>query len=240
MKDNKQITSSKIAEHLVNIVVLDYINKVLKSFPNIEHIDLILDIDEDNDKYNIKYNRRQREKQYDNITLLIYINNSNNIYNIKEQFLCHLNEHLINKSKILENGIISSLYPIYGKYKSNIKLVEINHIVVNDKNEYEFRKNYLNMSKERQLLYTNIIDKCTDILGETKSMFKYKLSPDSISYYIFKPNGNKQCIWKSNDWNKVLDILDETFGEENEPDDMSIDEIVHYMDKMQFGVDVKL
>lgn len=237
MKDNKQITSSKIAEHLVNIVVLDYINKVLKSFPNIEHIDLILDIDEDNDKYNIKYNRRQREKQYDNITLLIYINNTNNISNIKEQFLCHLNEHLINKSKILENGIISSLYPIYGKYKSNIKLVEINHIVVNDKNEYEFRKNYLNMSKERQLLYTNIIDKCTDTLvDKTKSMFKYKLLPNSISYYIIKPNGDKQCIWKSNDWNKVLDILDETFGEEHEPDDMTINEIVHYMDKMYFEV----
>ena len=57
MKDNKQITSSKIAEHLVNIVVFDYINKVLKSFPNIEHINLILDIDEENDKYNIKYNK---------------------------------------------------------------------------------------------------------------------------------------------------------------------------------------
>ena len=236
MKDNKQIINSKIPEHLVNILVIDYVNKILKSFPNIINVDLILDIDE-----NTNTHRRQREKQYDNITFLIYINNTtNDIFNIKDQFLYHLNERLTNKSNILKDGTISSLYPMYGSYKSNSKLVQINHIIVNDKHEYEFRKNYLNMSKERQLLYTNIIDKCTDILGETKSMFKYKLSPDSISYYIIKPNGDKQCILKSNDWNKVLDILDETFGEDNDPDDMSIDEIVHYMDKMQFEVEVKL
>lgn len=240
MKNNKQITGSKIVEHLINIVVLDYIKKVLKPFPNIEHIDLILDIDEENDKYNIKYNRRQREKQYDNITLLIYINNTNNISNIKEQFLNYLNNKLTNKSNILKDGTISSLYPIYGKYKSNNKLVQINHIIVNDKNEYEFRKNYSNMSKERQLLYTNIIDKCTDILvGKTKSIFKYKLLPDSISYYIIKPNIDKsnidkQCIWKSNDWNKVLDLLDETLGEDYDIDNMSLDEIIHHMERCKF------
>lgn len=241
MKNNKQITNSKIAEHLVNYVVLDYIEKVLKSFQNIINIDLILDIDE-----NTNTHRRQREKQYDNITLLIYINNDNDISNIKEQFLYHLNNKLKNKSIIIKDGIISSLYPMYGAYKSNTKLVQINHIIVNNKNEYEFRKNYLNMSKERQLLYTNIIDKCTDILiGNTKSIFKYKLLPNSISYYIIKPNIDKsnidkQCIWKSNDWNKVLDLLDETLGEDYDIDNMSLDEIIHHMEKMQFYSEVVL
>ena len=63
-------------------------------------------------------------------------------------------------------------------------------------------------------------------------MFKYKLLADSLSYYIIKPNGDKQCIWTSNDWNKVLDILDETFGEDYDPDDMSLDDIVQHMRKM--------
>lgn len=232
MSENKQ--SIKIAEHLINNVVIEYANKILKSFSHIDNVDLILDVDEKEPKH------RQREKYYDDITLLIYVKNDNNINNIKELFVSHLNNLLKHKCNIENNSIVSSLYPIYGSYKSDTKLVKINNIIVNNKNEYEFRKNYLSLSKERQSLYTNIIDKCTDMLGETKSMFKYKLMPDSISYYVIKSNGDKQCIWTSNDWNKVLDILDETFGEDYDPDDMSLDDIVHHMRKMQFEVKVKL
>lgn len=228
MSENKQ--SIKIAEHLINNVVTDYVNKILKSFSHICNVDLILDIDEKEQKH------RQREKYYDDITLLIYIKNNDDINNIKELFVSHLNNLLKYKCNMDNDGNVLSLYPIYGAYKSDTKLVKINNIIVNNKNEYEFRKNYLNISKERRSLYTNIIDKCTDILGETKSMFKYKLMADSLSYYIIKPNGDKQCIWTSNDWNKVLDILDETFGEDYDPDDMSLDDIVQHMRKMQFEV----
>ena len=232
MSENKQ--SIKIAEHLINNVVIDYVNKILKSFSHICNVDLILDINEEKSKH------RCREKYYDNITLLIYIKNNDDINNIKELFVLHLNNLLKYKCNMDNDGNVSSLYPVYGAYKSDTKLVKINNIIVNNKNEYEFRKNYLNLSKERRYLYTNIINKCTDILGETKSMFKYKLMPNSLSYYIIKPNGDEQCIWTSNDWNKVLDILDETFGEDYNPDDMSLDDIVQHMRKIQFKVEVKL
>lgn len=221
MSENKQ--NIKIAEHLINNVVIEYFNKILKSFPNIVNIDLILDIYEEEPKH------KRREKYYDSITLLIYIKNNNDINNIKELFILHLNELLKNKSIINDDGNVLSLYPIYGAYKSDTKLVKINNIIINNENEYKFRKNYLNMSKERQLLYSNIINKCTDIIGETKSMFKYKLMSDSLSYYIIKPNGDEHCIWKSNDWNKVLEIFDEIFEEKYNIDEMTLDEIVHYI-----------
>ena len=44
MSENKQ--SIKIAEHLINNVVTDYVNKILKSFSHICNVDLILDINE--------------------------------------------------------------------------------------------------------------------------------------------------------------------------------------------------
>ena len=237
-KNNKQIKGSKIAEHLVNIVALDYIEKVLKPFSNTCDVSVILDMDEKYKEYKTYKNdaspRRKREKQYDNITLLIYIKNDMlSLERIKTNMFYYLSEKLQNEIKISDNNIIIGLYPMYGSYKSDTKLVQINHIITNDKNEYGFIKNFLNLSKERQELYVNLINKSTDIFSGAKSMFYYRLKQNLLSYYVIKPDGKETLVWTSHDWNKVLEILDEILIDvcnvDNYVNNMILDDIKYHL-----------
>ena len=103
----------------------------------------------------------------------------------------------------------------------------------NDKNEYGFIKNFLNLSKERQELYVNLINKSTDIFSGAKSMFYYRLKQNLLSYYVIKPDGKETLVWTSHDWNKVLEILDEILIDvcnvDNYVDNMILDDIKYHL-----------
>lgn len=240
MKNNQQqYTITTIPEHLINFILKDYLSGTVRRFPHFGNVHLILE-----NKDEKEYKHRQREKHYNNITLLIYVkNNISNINDIRKLFQLHLVERLKNKNniKLKEDGTVSCLVPLYGSYKANTKLVEINNIILNNKDDYNFIKNFMSLSKERQSLYMNIIEESTDILNETEnSMFKYKLNKDSLTYYIVKPDGTTQCIYKTNEWNKVLEIFEELLGSEYDINEMTLDEIIIRYQEVKYKTKQKI